>query len=539
MFEISSVRALESSAPASLRRRPNRYVDHSIKWNSSLSELLSSGGDERLTVDPVTAANVYGCTPFPNQMSIECASSTATSISVRSFAHAEGKWLQLNEESSVCEIEDVFDSYNENIRQSLCRLFALEWLNPQIVLSPSGTDSALHSAYVANVLLGSETVSIIVGADETGRGLPLAASFRHFGSHSALGFKVDKGRPLGGLDCLPDQVAINFRDETGSPRGCDAIDAAVINAVRAIAAAGQRAIIYAMDCSKTGLSGPSFACLDYIADRWPHSALIVVDACQARLSLHRLHTYLEHNFLVLLTGSKFFTGPPFSGVLFIPDRYASALAEVRRVPAGLRQYTARWSWPLSWRSIRGALSPQMNFGEWLRWEAALEEMRAYFKTPVDFRLFAFDAFENRIRKKLLSDRILRDACVRDTYPGVKTGRDTQSKTILPFFLCPQGQPLSYANCTEIYRRLNSGYNQTMPHNLVGHGSLRLGQPVAIADDHGGQSGVLRVSLSARMISESWIPDETEKSKANLDRSIAEIEIALDCVARSVVDFVQA
>jgi hypothetical protein len=42
-----------------------------------------------------------------------------------------------------------------------------------------------------------------------------------------------------------------------------------------------------------------------------------------------------------------------------------------------------------------------------------------------------------------------------------------------------------------------------------------------------------------MISESWIPDETEKSKANLDRSIAEIEIALDCVARSVVDFVQA
>jgi hypothetical protein len=174
----------------------------------------------------------------------------------------------------------------------------------------------------------------------------------------------------------------------------------------------------------------------------------------------------------------------------------------------------------------------MNFGEWLRWEAALEEMRAYFETPADFRLLAFDAFKNRIRERLLSDRILRADRVRNIYPGARRGHDTQSETILPFFLCPREQPMSYAICAEIYRCLNSDHNQTTPSHLVGHRFLRLGQPVAIADGYGGQSGALRVSLSARMISEAWVHGEPERSKANLIRDIAEIETALDGVARS-------
>src|SRR5260370_36594900 len=46
-----------------------------------LYRLLSGGGDPRLTVDPASGVNAYGCRPFPCPDTLSFASSTATSIS--------------------------------------------------------------------------------------------------------------------------------------------------------------------------------------------------------------------------------------------------------------------------------------------------------------------------------------------------------------------------------------------------------------------------------------------------------------------------
>jgi hypothetical protein len=47
--------------------------------------------------------------------------------------------------------------------------------------------------------------------------------------------------------------------------------------------------------------------------------LLVADMCQGRFEKERLLEYLSKNVVVLITGSKFFRGPPFSGAVIVPS----------------------------------------------------------------------------------------------------------------------------------------------------------------------------------------------------------------------------
>ena len=82
------------------------------------------------------------------------------------------------------------------------------------------------------------------------------------------------------------------------------------------------------------------------------AARIVVDACQARLGLGRLHVHLAQGRMVLITGSKFFGGPPLSGALLVPAALAAEMARQDRLPPALRDYSAASDWPPEWRAPR-------------------------------------------------------------------------------------------------------------------------------------------------------------------------------------------
>jgi hypothetical protein len=152
-----------------------------------------------------------------------------------------------------------------------------------------------------------------------------------------------------------------------------------------------------MDSSKLGWRPPSETCLEEIAARWPEQVQVVVDACQMRLGLPRLKQYLDRAYIVIITGSKFFTGPPFSGALLVPAELSNALATTQIMP-GLREYSSRSDWPMSWQSLRSRFPIRTNFGQWLRWEAALEEIRAYHDVPREFRSRALAEFGEGVRR---------------------------------------------------------------------------------------------------------------------------------------------
>src|SRR5262249_61624503 len=104
-----------------------------------------------------------------------------------------------------------------------------------------------------------------------------------------------------------------------------------------------------------------------------------VDPGHSGLGRASLRAYLEHGFMVAITGSKFLAGPTFSGALLVPRTLARKLRR-QPLPPAFGAYSTRAEWPRGWTASR-SLPDTANYGLLLRWEAALEELRAFGGIP--------------------------------------------------------------------------------------------------------------------------------------------------------------
>jgi hypothetical protein len=502
-----------------------------------LPHLLAAGGDTRLHLDPASQLNFYGCRPYPRPEAFTFASSTATSISERAYAAAEAARDDLVRAALHHGLDRAVASLAEALRHELGGLLGLAGLGAEIVFSPSGTDGALNALFVARTVLGTPMTSIIVAADETGSGVSLASVGRHFNTLTAHGTAVEKGRPIAGLAEDVASSAVTLRHQ-GRVRSPGEMDEAVLAAVAQAVGSGSRVLLLAMDHSKLGVRCPSLDCLASLASRFGASAQIVVDACQMRLSRSRLAWHLAQGHIVQITGSKFFTGPPFSGALLVPNVLASRLAEAPGLPPALADYTSRSDWPLAWRGIRASLPERANLGQLLRWVAAAREMRDYFAVPLAFRRRALADFAGAVSGliagapslELLPDfeRLSRDA-----------GEDEEMsvRTIFPFRLRRAGRALSPADCAVVHRALNADVSALLPADLspaqrrVAAQLCHVGQPVDLPD-----GAALRLSAGARIVSESWSPAGEAASLQNLQREAAQIRVILDKIDLLLVHF---
>ena len=177
-----------------------------------LDRLLGSGGDPRLDIDPVSATNGYGCglSPCPNLLSL--ASSTATSISERAFAHAGRARQSLMRCAVAHGMEEAFDARIEAMRGELKACLGLSPDAAEVIFSPSGTDSQLHALLLVRALQGPALTSVIVAADQTGSGTAETARGHHFNTATATGSRVLKGEPIAGLARSVASVAIGLLD---------------------------------------------------------------------------------------------------------------------------------------------------------------------------------------------------------------------------------------------------------------------------------------------------------------------------------------
>jgi hypothetical protein len=494
-----------------------------------LAHLLAAGGDTRLHLDPATQLNGYGCRPYPRPEAFTFASSTATSISERAYAAAEAARDDLIRAALHHGLDRAVASLVEGLRHELAGLLGLAGLGAQIVFSPSGTDCELHALFIARTVLGTPLTSIIAAADETGSGVPFASGGRHFNTLTAHGAAVEKGRPIDGLAEDVASMAVTLRED-GRVRAPSEMDEAVLAAVAEAVAAGRRVLLHAMDHSKLGARCPSLDCLAAIRARFGASVQVVIDACQMRLSRSRLAWHLAQGHMVQITGSKFFTGPPFSGALLVPKALAARLADVPGLPPALADYTSRSDWPLAWRGIGASLPERANLGQLLRWVAAAREMRDYFAVPADFRRRALADFAGAVSGliagapslELLPDfaRLRGDADEDDDEMSVRT--------IFPFWLRRAGRALSLADCTIVYRALNADVSAVLPADLsAAQRSLaaqlcHIGQPVDLPN-----GAALRLSAGARIVSESWSPVGEAASLRNLQGEVAQIRMILD------------
>ncbi|MBC7501700.1 MAG: hypothetical protein H7315_14585 [Herminiimonas sp.] len=151
---------------------------------------------------------------------------------------------------------------------------------------------------------------------ETGSGLASAHQGRHFNSRTALRQTVAIGTPVS--DWQSELLALTARKRDGSVRCSTAVDAECAQLIDTAATAGKKVLLIVTDTSKTGLIVPGISTAWALKQRWPAQVEVMVVSCQFRVSTATIRAYVEHGYMVALTGSKFVDGPTFSGVMLIP-----------------------------------------------------------------------------------------------------------------------------------------------------------------------------------------------------------------------------
>jgi hypothetical protein len=480
-----------------------------------LDRLLGCGGDPRLRLNPATAANEYGCQPFPCPDTLSFASSTATSISLRAYERAGHAREALMRSAISIGIDAAFDARIEAMRDELKNYLGLA--SADIVFSPSGTDSQLHALFLTRALLGPALTTVIVAADQTGSGTAYTSRGCHFSAATANGNAVQKSEPVAGLAHSVTSVALGLLDANGDCRPRAETDSLVLAAIETSVASGTGVLLQIMDSSKLGWRAPSVQCLDEIAARWPGRVQVVVDACQMRLGRRRLKQYLDRGYLVLVTGSKFFTGPPFSGALLVPAGLAGTIDAIGEIAPGILEYTSRSDWPVKWRGLRSRFPIRANFGQWLRWEAALEEIRGYHKVPGEFRRTALTAFREGVERIIASSPRLSLLPPQPRSADGGLDEELAERTIFPFVIETRHGALSLDDCRKIYRALardaRDGVSADVHPEIAAKACL-IGQPVALSQRGPNPVAALRICAGARLVTETWSCD-AEAAHRNL------------------------
>jgi hypothetical protein len=483
-----------------------------------LDRLLGSGGDPRLAINPASGVNAYGCQPFPCPDTLSFASSTATSISQRAYDVADDAQQSLMQSAIAVGIDAAFDARIEAMRNELKACLGLSETGAEVVFSPSGTDSQLQALLLVRALLGQVLTTIIVAADQTGSGTAYTARGQHFGAATANGHRVRKGEPVAGLAPSVASVALPSFDEAGGFRPLADADARVLGAIEKAVADGNSVLLQIMDSSKLGWRTPSDRCLGEIATRWPDRVQVVVDACQMRLGRPRLKNYLDRGYIVIVTGSKFFTGPAFSGALLVPAGLSQALGAVTEVASGSCEYFSRSDWPGSWPALRSCFPIRANLGQWLRWEAALAEIRAYYSVPDPFRLHALTMFGEGVQRMIASSPSLRPLPPQLERDGGADDEELAQPTIFPFSISRDGRLLSPDDCRTISRALARDARESVAADKLQQPEIAaklclVGQPVAL--DH---VAALRICAGARLVTEAWSSDP-DAARDNLRREL--------------------
>jgi hypothetical protein len=488
----------------------------------SLLDLLVSGGDDRLALDPSTGINLYGHGPMPRPDDIAMGSSTASTISAPAFAALQDDHARLTGLIARDGASEAYRVETERIRSRIRAAIGHDRPggDVDIILAPSGTDLHLLASSLFAQPDRPPLLTITLEGSETGNSIAAAASGSHFMRQLPSGAAVTPGTAVHDRST---SLRLRVRDVAGALRSDveieDELDTHISGAIRQ----GSHCLLVVADVSKTGLIAPSLNSVFRLKRRYGHRLEVMIDACQLRLSPATIGAYLAHGFAVAITGSKFLGGPVFSGALLVPPALSRRFQDAT-LPAGIADYCGASDWPASWNA-RQAMPDRANFGLLLRWSAALFEWENLLAAEPASIAHVTSAFARAVEERIRTEPALAPIASRPIDRralGVDANmRGDTTPSIFPFLLARQdlhGRPVGFLSRDEtrsIFQRLAAGTRSG--------GSIRVGQPVACGRRLGTEVDALRLCLSARLICDACASPDA------LDRLIATAMSVLDTV----------
>lgn len=478
-------------------------------------ELLVTGGDSRITVDEDNKLNSYGCSAFP-RYSIAYSSCTSSTITGAAYAYAESYLHRINKLSAAADPIDraaLFTTEFERIRQKIRGFYEIPE-DVDIVLGSSGTD--LELVVLAIALGTGQTVhNIVLGANEVGSGIFHAARGSYFSDLTPRGDRVRVGDPIPGFD--PARISyhdIEIRHPNGAVRDEDEIYREYVDQIEGALARQQKVLLHTIHRTKTGLIVPSLERLKSLMDKYGDAVDVVVDACQGRISIRMVNKYLKLGASVLITGSKFYSGPAFSGALLLPAHLSGRIKNRNSVLPGLADFFTRREFPLDWKAFDGIASDEINMGLLLRWSVAIYEMNKVFLVPNKRIEFVVNAFNTAAKQMIHESPFLREALLSTISKEDLRPENTRSpfeiNTIITFTIEPSDRFLDIEDAKLINRAMYSDLTPLIETTSKVAGIyMQLGQPVKVSynESHGKWTASLRIALSSSHIGELGMLDD--------------------------------
>jgi hypothetical protein len=106
-----------------------------------------------------------------------------------------------------------------------------------------------------------------------------------------------------------------------------------------------------------------------------------------------------------------------------------------------------------------------------------------------------------------------------------TGLDDEElaqPTIFPFVIRQAGRALALADCRKIYRALARDARDAAGDPEIAARLCLIGQPVALGRGSQNPVAALRISASARLVTQTWSADE-DAARRNLQRQLADVD----------------
>lgn len=459
--------------------------------SAPLSDFMASGGDRRQVPDPSTGLTKYRTTLSP-RAGIGLGSCTASWPGPRAW-HAmeqtlEG-WRKGDDPLQAVSAEAL------SVRRRLRAVLGLS-TDGNTVLLPSGTDAIYLVSALA--LQGAEHVHhVVVGASELGGGTFPASRGMVFSDRVPFPGSAGQptpGDPVEGLFRQTSATPIYLRAADGTPLNIDDVDREVTELALRAARDGARVVVHLVAHSKTGLRAPSVEAMAALGETLGDKLVVLVDAAQGRIAPTDARHAMEMGFMVLWTGSKFYSGPPFSAALLLPERFAT---DPGALPSGLSQWLTAADLPTEWTSARSSLLAPANPGLALRWVGALAETEAYHALPEARRSRVYYTFAGAVQEVFgPSHRVVVDL---PQAPQHRLAAGLGSfPTVFSFRVSDDDGPLDAARLKRLHTLLDTDLSYR--HQALG-GRYHLGQPVSLGPPDQGAEAVLRVALGARMVTD--------------------------------------
>mmetsp|Transcript_30261 Transcript_30261/g.59091 ORF Transcript_30261/g.59091 Transcript_30261/m.59091 type:complete len:496 (+) Transcript_30261:65-1552(+) len=442
-----------------------------------VAAILTEGGDDRTTINS-KGVNKYHCRPQPIEGAIFRGSCTCNIPTEGGYRAAEAAYQSIQD--GDVSVGDIMEGVRSKIK-SMSQVPA----GTEVFLCPSGSDAEYIPLQIAKILTkGRKIVNIVTCDSEVGSGTLDAAGGKYFSPVVPLPedgmMAAAMGDPVKGLAENVETVSIAARDMGDSSVVC--AKAGVQEAVDNCASEGSVPIVHCVLGSKTGIVEP-FPATNFGQMVSARDAFIVVDACQGRFRSDQLTEYLNNGAFVLITGSKFYRGPPFSGAVLVPSQVMERLLMTDTTLApGLSYFLSSNEVPEALSSWRSALKDTSNTGLALRWVAALDEMEPTLAIADDDKDLMTAAWLESVLSEL------------EKYPDQLEAFEPRScSTIVSLRLkAPGGAYYNNAECKNVFQWMTLDMSQKTG-TQEGAPRCYIGQPVNVAK---GGGCVLRIALGS-------------------------------------------